>query len=265
VLTGRAGVAVTGLLLLALLVGLQYFLAIRFRRLLNPGLALATLAALVLLALSIATLTGQANDLRDAKENGFDSVLALSRARAISNNANADETRFLLDPGRADTYEQVFLSKSQSVLYVPAGNLATYSQSVQEQIDLSRRTGERRFLGLLGNETRRQVTGQSAAIERVLADYGTFQSDDREIRRLVASGQRDEAIRKRLSSTAASPFSRYDTSLNALVDLRRGTFTKAVRAADDGTSGWHVLLPAAGLVIVALVLVGVRPRLAEYR
>ena len=39
-------------------------------------------------------------------------MLSLSRARAISDNANADESRYLLDPGRADTYEQVYLDKS---------------------------------------------------------------------------------------------------------------------------------------------------------
>ncbi len=65
-------------------------------------------------------LSGQADHLRKAKEEGFDSILALSRTRAISNSANADETRFLLDPGRADAYEQVYLSKSQTVLYLKA-------------------------------------------------------------------------------------------------------------------------------------------------
>ncbi|GGT49822.1 hypothetical protein [Actinomadura citrea] len=267
VLLGRTGLLVAGVALLAVLLGFQLFLARRFRRLLNVPLALATLGTLALVAAGSLMLTGQANHLRQAKEEGFDSILGLSRTRAISNSANADETRFLLDPGRADAYEQVYLSKSQTVLYLKAGNLTQYNAAVQK--DLTFEPGRVRFLGFLGTEADRPV--QSArqkaqltdVMNRVLADYQKVQANDRRMRDLVDRDRRDEAVAAR--GAAAADFTRYDRSLQALVAIHQKAFDEAVKDGDGGTSGWYAVLPAAGVVIAALVLVGVRPRLAEYR
>ena len=43
----------------------------------------------------------EAEHLRVAKKDAFDSVLALTQARAVSYDANADESRYLIDPDRA--------------------------------------------------------------------------------------------------------------------------------------------------------------------
>ncbi|WP_019634864.1 hypothetical protein [Actinomadura atramentaria] len=260
---GVIAVVAAGAVLVVLLLALQVFLTRRFRRVLNPPLALATLVAVALTAFGAVTLSAQSAHLKRAKEDGFDSILSLSRARAIGNSANADQTRYLLDPGRADTYEQVFLSKSQSVLYLKAGNLAAYNDAVQRQRG---RTG---FLGFLGTEAaQRGIAGQDAALAKVIAAYRTFQADDHRIRGLVEAGRRDEAIRARLGRTAgssAADFAAYDGSLVKLVQIHRDVFDDAVRDGDGGTRHWEWGLPVAGLLVAALVLLGVRPRLAEYR
>ncbi|MES9541012.1 MULTISPECIES: hypothetical protein [unclassified Actinomadura] len=267
VLAGRTGILATGLALVAVLAGFQLYLARRFRRLLNVPLALATLGTLVLVAAGSLMLTGQADHLRQAKEEGFDSILGLSRTRAISNSANADETRFLLDPGRADAYEQVYLSKSQTVLYLKAGNLTQYNAAVQK--DLSFEPGRVPFLGFLGAEAGRparsaaQKARLADGMNKVLADYQKVQANDRRMRDLADGGQRDQAVAAR--GAAAADFTRYDRSLQALVAIHQRAFDEAVKDGDGGTSGWYAVLPAAGVVIAALVLIGVRPRLAEYR
>ncbi|WP_030164243.1 hypothetical protein [Spirillospora albida] len=261
VLTGRTLLLVTGLLLLAVLAGLQLYLAARFRRLLNPALALATLGTLVLVTAGTMMLSAQAAHLRDAKQEGFDSILALARARAISNSANADETRFLLDPGRADAYEQVFLSKSQTVLYLPAGNLGKYHRQVEG--DLTFEPGRASFLGFLGDEASRSTEPrQVAALRRVLEEYKGFQRSDRAMRDLVYGGQRGRAVGAR---AGAAEFAQFDRSLQELIGTHRTAFDTAVRKGDDGTGGWYAVLPAAGAGIALLLLLGVRPRLAEYR
>ncbi|MGI5168131.1 hypothetical protein ACQEU3_27670 [Spirillospora sp. CA-253888] len=264
VLTGVVWVVATGLVLIALLVGLQVFLAVRFRRLLNPALALATLGVLVLTAASTLMLTAQASDLRRAKEDGFDSILALSRARAIGNSANADQTRYLLDPGRADTYEQVFLTKSQSVMYLPARNLTAYNQALQ-----SRPAGAAgpAFLGFLGTEAARSsagLPGQRQALGKVLDDWKRFQQDDRRIRELAAAGRRGQATGVR-TGEAARDFAAYDASLVKLTQIHHTAFDRAVDDGDDGSSGWELVLPVAGVAVLLLLGFGVRPRLAEYR
>ncbi|MFI0450570.1 hypothetical protein [Actinomadura sp. 6N118] len=256
---GRLWVLLTGIVLLVLLGGLQLFLAARFRRMLNPALALATVATLVLVGVSFTMLGGQADQLRKAKEDGFDSILALSRARAIGNSANADQTRFLLDPVRADTYEQIFLSKSQTILYVKADSLAQYSAAVQTP------GREREYLGFLGTESSRtSLPGQDAALGSVFTTYRAYQRDDSALRSLVANNRRQQAITERLARPDSS-FGKYDLALNELIKIHQTAFDDAIKKGDDGTAGWNIVIPVAGLLLVALVLVGVRPRLSEYR
>jgi hypothetical protein len=261
VLTGRAWVLLAGAILIIVLVALQGYLALHFRRLVNPVLALATLATLVLVAVTVGVLTSQASHLRKAKEDGFDSVLSLSRARAISNNANADETRYLLDPSLADTYEQVYLDKSQEILYVPAGNLSAYYKQVDQRV--AARSG---FMGFLGAEAQHvTLPGQSAALDRTLQGYEGVQHDDSRMRSLATSpGGRHAAIVLRMD-TASRDFASYDQSLVSLTAIHQKAFTDAIRAGDDELGGWNVGLPVAAVVLVLLILVGVRPRLSEFR
>ncbi|MFA1549441.1 hypothetical protein [Actinomadura chokoriensis] len=267
VLAGRAWILVVGVALLVTLAGFQLYLAKRFRRLLNVPLALATLGTLVLVAAGTLMLSGQADHLRKAKEEGFDSILALSRTRAISNSANADETRFLLDPGRADAYEQVYLSKSQTVLYLKAGNLTQYNAAVQK--GLSFEPGRAPFLGFLGTEANRPTESSEReaqmanVMNKTLSAYQKVQANDRQMRDRVRVGQRDEAVAAR--GTASADFAAYDRSLQELVNVHQKAFNEAVEDGDGGTSGWYAVLPVAGVVIALLVLAGVRPRLAEYR
>jgi CHASE3 domain sensor protein len=260
VLAGRAWVLLAGAVLLLVLVGLQVYLAMHFRRLVNPVLALATVASVVLIAATVGLLTSEASHLRKAKDDGFDSVLSLSRARAISNNANADETRYLLQPSLADTYEQVYLDKSQEILYVPAGNLAIYYKQ------LDQRLAGRSFLGFLGVEAQHvTLPGQNAALDRTLRGYQGVQRDDGRIRSLATSaGGRHAAIALRMD-IASRDFGTYDQALVSLTAIHQKAFTDAIRAGDDGLSGWNVGLPAAVIVIAVLVLAGVRPRLSEFR
>ncbi|OLT38240.1 hypothetical protein BJF79_27675 [Actinomadura sp. CNU-125] len=270
VLTGLVWVIVVGALLLVTLVVLQVYLAVRFRRLLNVGLALATVGALALMTASGLMLWGQAQTLRNAKENGFDSMLALSRTRAISNNAAADQTRYLLvgtDLARSDTYEQVYLNKSQSILYAEAGSLAEYNSALKN-VDYDPRGGNE-FRGFLGTEADRPVEDAATRAEiagifqTVIKEYQRFQQRDHEMRQLVDSGQRARAVAERGALT--EQFRRYDRGLQELEEIRQEVFDEAIAAGDDGTRGWYGVLPIAGVVIVVFLLAGVWPRLSEYR
>jgi hypothetical protein len=261
VLAGRAWVLLFGAILLIILVGIQAYLARHFRRLVNPVLALATATTLVLVAVLVGLLSSEASHLRAAKGDGFDSVLSLSRARAISNNANADETRYLLDPTLADTYEQVYLDKSQEILYVPAGNLPEYYQQLDKRVGSG--SG---FMGFLGTEAQHvSLPGQRAALDRTLQGYQGVQHDDGRIRSLATTpGGRHDAIVERMGP-ASRDFASYDSALVSLTAIHRSAFEDAIRKGDDGLSGWSVGLPAAAIVIAVLILVGVRPRLSEFR
>ncbi|RKS79466.1 hypothetical protein BZB76_0932 [Actinomadura pelletieri DSM 43383] len=272
VLAGRTWVAVTGAIALLFLIATQLYLARTFRRLLNPALVLATLGTLTLTAVATGLLTAHVGHIRTAKEDGFDSVLRLSRARAISHSAFGDGSRYLLDPGRADTYEQTYLDKSLSLVYPDMGdkpvNLKNY------YIDLERKVGayepghkEVPFLGLLGDEARRMEKGRAAdALARTLDAYRAVQRNDDLMRRYVAVGVRSSAIDARYrTSKPIDDFGAYDRALGTLTAVHQDAFDEAIDDANGGLRGWTAV-PAAGAAAIALlILAGVRPRLAEFR
>jgi hypothetical protein len=271
VLSGRVWVGLAGLVVFAALAGLQVFVAVRFRRRLNPALALATIGLLVLTASAVRLLSGEAAQLEAAKTGGFDSILTMSRARAISNSLHADESRFLLDPGRADTYSLAYLDKSQTVLYVPSGNLREYDTGLSTALKTyhaNPRTVS--FLGFYGEEARAHP---GPAVTAVLSRFQQFQTDDQRIRQLAGAGHGRPAtmlLTGRAAGSSSYDFDQYDQAIVSLIAVHRAAFDLAIRAGDRdlGRSilgNWAGLLPLAVLAAAILIVAGVRPRLAEYR
>ncbi|GII78803.1 hypothetical protein Sru01_37850 [Sphaerisporangium rufum] len=257
---GRVWVAVTGLLALAALVALQVYLSRRFRRTLNLPVLAATVVAAGLAVAAVVVLQREAGALARAKEDGFNSVLALSRARAIGNTLHGDQSRYLLDPQRADTYEQVYLDKSQAVFYLPAGNLDKYYAAVDRGV--AGYPGRADFLGFYGSEAAHvTLPGQRESISETLKLYQAFQQADRRLRQAAAGGDRQAAVAQAMGPAFAS----YDDALVRLTGLHRTAFDAAVAEGDAALRGWEWVPPAAALAAVLLVLIGVRPRLAEYR
>ncbi|WP_405149736.1 hypothetical protein OG589_15520 [Sphaerisporangium sp. NBC_01403] len=257
---GRLWVGLAGALALAVLIVLQVFLSRGFRRTFNLPLLVATVVTGALTGAAVLVLQHEGGVLTDAKENGFNSVLSLSRARAIGNTMHGDESRYLLDPQRADTYEQVYLDKSQSVLYVPGGNLDKYYAAVDAGV--AAYPGKADFLGFYGSEAAHvTLQGQREAIGKVLKLYQQFQQNDRRIRRAAEGGMRRDAIQVAMGPA----FGAYDDALVELTALHRKAFDSAVRDGDGALGGWNLVPPAAALAAILLILIGVRPRLAEYR
>ncbi|WP_433347253.1 hypothetical protein ACQP25_29555 [Microtetraspora malaysiensis] len=249
--SGWVLVLLSGIVVLGSLVWLQVFLTRRFRRVLNPALLIATgIAAVYTLAGSV-VLGHASNALLAAKQDGFDSILTLARARAVSNNMHGDQTRYLLDPVRKDTYEQVYFDKAQSVLYAPADNLAAYYTAIGKT--------DEAFLGFLGKESNAvRLPGQQAAVDELLAQYREFQQEDRKLRAMSgAVNVRKDPLDKK--------FGDYDSALVKVAAMHRAAFDRAV---DDGEARLHnlgFLLPAAVIGTAILIVVGIWPRFSEYR
>ncbi|GGK49140.1 hypothetical protein Ppa06_62270 [Planomonospora parontospora subsp. parontospora] len=252
VLTGVAGVAA-----LCCLVWLQVFLARRFRRVFNPALLVATAIAGMYALTGVTVLGQEADVLRAAKRDGFDSVLTLARARAVGSSMHGDQSRWLLDPERADTYEQTYLDKSQSVLYTPAGDLAAYQSAVKAAVDGDRAA----FLGLVGQEAARtNLPGSGPAVAAVLARYRDFQQADRTMRE---AGPR-RAVEQRMGRLETA-FGEYDAALLRLAELHRVAFDRQIRNGEERIGELWFLLPIAMASTAVMILAGVRPRLSEYR
>ncbi|MFF7237000.1 hypothetical protein [Streptomyces collinus] len=265
-----ASVLALGVLLLAVLGVLQWYLARSFRRILNPGVPAATVCALLAVILGSQMLSASADHLRLARHDAFDSVVALSRARAIAYDANADESRYLLDPQRRDRYAESFLAKSQRLYGLKGATLSTYDDELAATWQAYR--ADHRDLRFTG-EFRRELDnitfpGERTAAERTVDTYAVYQRDDRRIRDLLAADKEREAVEFCMDwapGTSNAHFGAWMAALDQVAGINRDQFTSSVEAGRSAVNG---LLPwAGGLLCAAMVLaaLGLRPRLAEFR
>ncbi|MEZ0092859.1 hypothetical protein [Streptacidiphilus sp. EB129] len=269
---GAAGwwLGVLGIALLGTLIATQVWLALRFRRIVNPALAAATLITVVLVALGGSMFANQSDKLHLARRDAFDSVVALARARAVAYDGNADESRYLLDQGRAATYQDAFETSSQQLVDLPGATLSTYDAGLAGALSAYQADHtDVRFQGFLGTEFRNiTFPGERSAAESALTTYQAYQLDDRKIRALVAAGRLDDAIRFGTSYNTGDSnwaFAQYDTALQQVIQVNATAFAGAGHDAQDQLGVDLPLLGAGAGLVLLLCLLGVHPRLREFR
>src|SRR5580658_5577381 len=268
--SGRVLVLVLGLAAAGTLLGVQVFLAARYRRLVNPALAAAAVLAIGLAVAGAAQLSAQADHLKVAKQDAFDSILALTQARAVSYDANADETRFLVDPGRAAAYQDAFLRKSQELVNVGNAGIFSYDAALAADIRAYQAdNSDVRFGGYLGTEFRNiTFTGERAAATRALLAYQVYEKYDRKLR-AMAKTNLAQAIAFDIGTSPGQSdwaFNQWDGALGSVITINENAFTAAIRDGHTTGSPWIAPIPALGTVLIAaLAIAGTRPRLAEYR
>ena len=101
---------VAGSTLVLLLIVTQVYVTRNFRRMLNPALALATVVAVVFVWYTASTFVSHSHNLQGVKQDSYDSVAALLDARADAYEANAAESRWLLDRQMRAEHERTFFA-----------------------------------------------------------------------------------------------------------------------------------------------------------
>ncbi|MGW2351606.1 hypothetical protein [Actinacidiphila glaucinigra] len=235
-LGSAVAVGVLGLAAVAVLLWWQRDLTRRYRRLLNPALAAATAVVLGVALAGVVSFTGAAADLGAGTRDGLRPWSRLAQARAVAAEAAAAQSRWLVNGAEP-----------------------------QQRAELD--TLDRRLGGLLA------PGGWASADERpAYADvnerYGHFRADDRKLVELMAGKRIDEAavvLTDVGRGEVGFDFWDFATTLDALARRQQADFFSRTDAARSGLDGWPEV-PAGLLGIAAvLVVVGVWPRLAEYR
>ena len=266
---------------LLLLLGLQVALALRTRRVFNPALVAATLVLMA--AAGAAVAPGLRAHVYLGAEEELEAVDRLRQAQAVSYDARADQWRYLLDPGRATRYEEAFLAKSLDVEWAGVKDTEGFTAARIHEYDaaLSRcRTvgvdgvdqGCSGHLRYAQSALRSDYLGERlethASVDQTLTAYREFQRADREMRALVRDGRRADAIKSSLGAAPNGPnaaFDRYDRALVAAIDVNRAALRRMVAEDERAALRWMEIALGACVLAVALVVVGVRPRIAEYR
>jgi hypothetical protein len=235
---GEILVLVAGLALLAALIAFQLVLRGRFRRSLNPFLAVASVGTAVLLVAGLAMNSQQSDRLQTAVSRHMDPYLGIQHARAVAYDATGAVIRYAVAPKFG--YEKGFAAD--------AGQLRTPDGK-----------------GLLASG----LTGSDPALARTAdSDWRAVAADADKVMRAVDQGDVETALKTATGiarGQVAMDFYALDVHLGQAATAQREAFDRGLADARSGASGWAGL-PAVVLgLVMALTLAGVRARLAEYR
>jgi hypothetical protein len=222
---------VTGLLTIALLGALGYvqaFLTRRMHRLVNLGLAGATVVVVAVAVLSLALVAVQHSQLSEAKRVGSDPLVAAANARiAVLTQRGAESLTLAAHQGSAGDSEQRF--REQTALLLGTDDRpGLLSGTPAEAL-------ERQYL-----QTHDQVRSQ---------DDGT------DYRGAVTTAL----------GPGGTAFAALDDELSRRVGAAQDTFSAAAAGARTGLLVLLFVIPLGAIAVCVLSVIGVRERLEEYR
>ncbi|MBR7832993.1 hypothetical protein KDL01_06950 [Actinospica durhamensis] len=283
----RSGAAVYGFAILALalltaaalVLGNRYH-ARRFRR----RLSLLALGALVSLVLGVTGLTTQlsaADHLHYAKQEAYDSINALTRAEAVSDDANADESRWLLE--RTPALQTSFFQKISTVAGVPgvsgegAGtNPQPYYSGLSAAVDALHLDAAAdsvsgvTLTGYLGTELNNITFADEAqAAYDTTRAFDTYLQDDATIRSDAESGDPAAAVAFDIGTRPGQSnyaFNQYMAKLSAVIAINDAAFASGIASGlgATGAATWATLITGELLLLLFTVQAGYL-RLREYR
>jgi hypothetical protein len=254
-----------GMALAAALISTQLFLMRRMRRILNLPLALSTVLAVAFTIYLVGRFNDAREDLRIATKDAFDSIYALSHARAIAYDGNGDESRYLLDPAPTRGFETDFRA-NVALLDSQPSDLKKAQTEARRLIRGGKKSDA--FSGFLWDELA-NVTfdGEGDAALRTLDAFDTYYAIDGRIRALEQSGKHADAIELCIGTRpdeSNAAFDKFDAALLETTSINKKAFDAVVIKGDGGLRRAEWLDPAFAIAIALLTWWGLRPRFREY-
>ncbi|WP_239342240.1 hypothetical protein [Frankia sp. CiP3] len=247
-----------GMALITLLVGIQAFLARRFRRVLNPALCAATVLGIILLTLTSFQTAHTRNDIHDGVAAlqgviGAEMDMALLAddygARARSLIAPQDVANALPSVGGGDAVDSLRVDRTAATMFAGATNAKRFSSLLDPVLRLDATEAER------------------TAVSQANTAYREFTTIDQDMKVDASDTDADhtrEAVLAPRTSRLLNAYQRTEDALGATAESTQRRFDTATHAAASkywlGTG-----IPVLTGVVVLLLIIGVFPRLGEYR
>ena len=284
---------VAGGALALLLVVTQVYVTRSFRRQLNPALALATVVTAVFIGYTLFQFVSHSQHMKGVKQDSYDSVAALLDARANVYEANAAESRWLLDPQARAEHERTFREYAAKLVSFSGGQTFEKSYAIAQRrngIMADRmKKGEDPVTAGLYARTEHPLDGMDGALKKALdnitfpdADplkdeptqsaetlrtFGVYYDLDARIRALELGGSHAEAVRFCLSMKEGESnwaFFKFDESLGNWLKLNEEWMRRYTEAAFADMAGLQYAAPLVSILVAALAFFGLRSRLREY-
>ncbi|HZN20791.1 MAG TPA: hypothetical protein VFB84_21810 [Micromonosporaceae bacterium] len=221
------------------LVAAQLYLSRRTKRLVNIGLALATVAALGLVAwVGVATIA-MGNHLDAGRRYGSAQTQLLAEARIVALQARTDEALTLIARGSGQGFEKTFQEKTRHLDEL----LARASADAPDGAGRAASEGMRQSLQAW-QDTHKQLRDDD--------DKGDYPAA---VKRATGAGEDD----------VPAVFARLDTALNDGIGQRDDRFARETTAAEGNLAGSDAAVVVLTLLLICGTVAGARPRIAEYR
>ena len=250
-------IVVSWVVLLVFLVLTQLLLARMFRRLLNLPLVLATALTVLTGVFALARLDASASDLTTAREQAFDSVHVLARARATVVSARQAQGQLLLDPALAATAQTAFETQAGRLFRVQDMSTLSGVATVALEGDVPAGAG-----GYLAKVAFADAggAGESSSRHAVVA-FGEFLASDADLRRMVDDGETDAAAALYRSGVA---FNELTQAIDGVQALDQATFDEHADSATSATADLDRIAAVAAAAVLLLIALGLFQRLREY-
>jgi hypothetical protein len=250
---------ITGLALLAILLRVQFFLSDRMRRMLNPLCLLATLAAGVLLLYTNHALSTSHDQIKVVKEDSFDSIHSLWKAKATAYEANAKESRSLLDKQNAAAQQQGFDKLASLIANDPEKLMAAARAARKPGPDMT---------GFLADELRNiTFVGESQAAREAVDMWTLYMAVAANVRNLERSGKHDKAIELCLGNYPNQSnwsFNGFIKALDRTLAINQKEFDRSSAFGFEVLRNFEVIALVMGLIVALGCLFGILPRIREY-
>jgi hypothetical protein len=256
------GVIVVGGLLIGSLVALQLFLVQRTKRQFNQPLLVATAIAGIFLLHSAIALSRAAGSLKVASEDAFPSLYSIRKARALSYQANSDESRYLLDKANASTHEASFNQRVREIMYIPRDlTLEDINRKINtnSKADLNRVTGL--VAGAVSNVT---FEGEGPALVESLRAWQNYVDVDAKIREKERAGDHQGAINICLGESDAA-YDAFKKKLQKVQEINEAAMKKSLEESDRTLAFFEVQAAIALILVAILTQYGLKPRIKEYQ
>jgi hypothetical protein len=261
-------VLVTGMVLIGLLVYTQVFLRRRFRRRFNVFLVVSTVAMALLVNHLYSSLRESAVHLKAAKEDAYDSMVALLNIRVEAYEAQVNQIRALIDRENAEKYHQEFDKHIANIATFPGSTIDATIALAKKQAEAKERINLPNLKGSLKDEFDNiKFDGEGSDVIEATEALRDYLSSVEQIRNEEKAGAIGEAIDMSLGFTPNSckfAFTRFDDAIGRALKTNVEHFNRSVKDAFDDLSTLVTLSQVVCLSMFICIYLGLRDRIAEY-
>lgn len=238
----------------------QRFLYKKTKRILNMGFTAALVLTFIFGCYSWGVIQVVNNDLKVAKEDAFDSIHNLWKARAITYDGNADESMYLLYSGN---------KKQQEASLKAFNDKKNQITSVDPEQALSLLKQNKSFKGFLGDELSNiTFAGEKDAAMEALKYWDEYIKMDSKFRSLEDDGHHDEAVKLCTGTNEGESdwlFNKFDSALGKTLDINQQQFDSHIVSAFSALNVFPFILGLYLILFIVAIVWGVKPRLDEYK